>query len=36
LHGVAAQLTGPAFAQNPAHRVHDVGLTATVGAHHTD
>ena len=36
LHGVAAQLAGPTFSENPAHRVHDVGLTATVRAHHAD
>ena len=34
LHGLATQFTGTAFAQNPAHGVHDVGLSAAVGAHH--
>ena len=33
LHRLAAQLAGAAFAQHPAYRVHDVGLTAAVGAH---
>ena len=36
LHGLAAQFAGAALAQNPAYRVHDVGLTATVRADHTD
>ena len=36
LHRFAAQLAGLAFAQHPAHRVHDVGLAATVGADHAD
>ena len=35
LHGLAAQLTGAAFAQYPTHRVHDVGLSASIWAHHT-
>ena len=35
-HRLAAQLAGLALAQHPAHGVHDVGLAATVGAHHTD
>ncbi|EWS63648.1 hypothetical protein Y695_03117 [Hydrogenophaga sp. T4] len=34
LHGLATQLGGLALAQHPAHRVHDVGLAAAVGAHH--
>ena len=34
LHGLAAQLAGAAFAQNPAHRVHDVGLAAAIGPDH--
>ena len=34
LHGLAAQLAGLAFAQHPAHRIHDVGLAAAVGAHY--
>ena len=36
LHGFAAQLGRLAFAQHPAHRVHDVGLAATVGPDHAD
>ena len=36
LHGLAAQLTGAAFAQNPAYRVHDVGLATTVRPDHAD
>ena len=36
LHGLAAQFAGLAFAQHPAHRVHDVGLAAAVGADHAD
>ena len=36
LHRFAAQLAGLAFAEHPAHRVHDVGLATTVGADHTD
>ena len=36
LHRLAAQLAGLAFAQHPAHRVHDVGLAAAVGADHAD
>jgi hypothetical protein len=34
LHALATQLAGLAFAQHPAHRVHDVGLAAAVGADH--
>jgi hypothetical protein len=34
LHGLATQLAGLAFAQHPAHGVHDVGLAAAVGADH--
>ena len=34
LHRLAAQLAGLALAQHPAHRVHDVGLAAAVGADH--
>ena len=36
LHRLAAQLAGLAFAQHPAHRVHDVGLAAAVGPDHAD
>ena len=36
LHGLATQLAGPALAQHPAHRVHDVGLAAAVGPDHPD
>ena len=36
LHGLAAQLAGAAFAQHPAHRVHDVGLAAAVGPDHAN
>ena len=34
LHGLATQLARLGLAQHPAHGVHDVGLAATVGAHH--
>ena len=34
LHGLAAQLAGTALAQNPAHRVHNVGLTTAIGPDH--
>jgi len=34
LHGLATQLGRLGLAQHPAHRVHDVGLAATVGADH--
>ena len=34
LHGFATQFRGPALAQHPTHRVHDVGLTAAVRPHH--
>ena len=34
LHRLAAQLGRLGLAQHPAHRVHDVGLAATVGPHH--
>ena len=34
LHRLAAQLGRLAFAQHPAHSVHDVGLAAAVGPHH--
>ena len=34
LHGLATQLTGAAFAQHPAHGVHDVGLAAAVRPDH--
>ena len=36
LHGLAAQLARLAFAQHPAHGIHDVGLAATIGADHAD
>ena len=36
LHGLATQLFGLRFAQYPAHRVDDVGLTATVRADHAN
>ena len=36
LHGLATQLAGLALAQHPAHRIHDVGLAAAVGADHAD
>ena len=36
LHGLAAQLAGPAFAQHPADRVHDVGFAPAVGTDHAD
>ena len=36
LHGLTTQLAGLALAQHPAHRIHDVGLAATVRAHHAD
>ena len=36
LHGLATQLAGLALPQHPAHRIHDVGLAATVGPHHAD
>ena len=36
LHGLATQFAGLAFAQHPAHRIHDVGLAAAVGADHAD
>ena len=36
LHRFAAQLAGLAFAQHPAHGVHDVGLAAAVGPDHAD
>ena len=34
LHGLATQLGRFGLAQHPAHRVHDVGLAATIGPHH--
>jgi hypothetical protein len=34
LHRLAAQLRGARLAKHPAHRVHDVGLAAAVGADH--
>ena len=34
LHGLAAQLAGAALAQNPAHRVHDVGFATAIGPDH--
>ena len=34
LHGLAAQFTGTALAQNPAHRVHDVGLATAIRPDH--
>jgi len=36
LHRLAAQLAGLAFAEHPAHRVHDVALAATVRPDDTD
>ena len=36
LHALAAQLAGLALPQHPAHGIHDVGLSATVGADHAD
>ena len=36
LHGLAAQLRSLAFAQYPAHGIHDVGLAAPVGANHAN
>ena len=35
LHRLAAQFRGFGFTQHPAHRVHDVGLAAAIGTHHT-
>ena len=34
LHRLAAQFAGLGLAQHPAHRIHDVGLAATIGPHH--
>ena len=36
LHRLATQLAGLGLPQHPAHRVHDVGFAAAVGAHHAD
>ena len=36
LHRLAAQLAGLAFAEHPAHRIHDVGLAAAIGPDDAD
>jgi len=36
LHGLAAQLGGLGFTQDPAHGIDDVGLSAAIGTHHAD
>ena len=36
LHRLAPQRRGPRFAQDPAHRIDDVGLAATVGTDDAD
>ena len=35
LHGLTAQLGGLGLAQHPAHGIHDVGFSATIGPDHT-
>ena len=36
LHGLAAQFAGATLTQNPAYRVHDVGLATAIRPHHPD